>query len=452
MTTVIHGLRSDPVLTVPAGLEGELSSLQKVSISGLSGIARRVAAESGVEWAEFLVIKHYYVLRETISLSDLARIERGLLGLFDRHSYVWPILKSTQASVARTQGDLEAAEYHAAAGEEYLGSLDGPILRSLCSLGLDFVKAGIASERGDYRTAYELLRAVAQRSDEYQIAIAPIAQYELASLLWASGQFKKALDLHRNEQLREAMVSAGPSWLLRSHLAAAKCAIDLGDAAIAEQELRAADQLLRETAVLPAMLRGYAILIHGELEILHGKLNDAVVRFNEACDHFERMDPPCHVGLLDAKIAMAHHAISKKEHERLLPILHKLLEEADEKKCLEARARLLVIESALFVSENPPLKEAFEDLVTRMHLIQNPVLMLQALGNLYVYSLRYLETPDQAFLMARLRRLQKVLDESCYQDLYEKHIEQRYSWAIENRLAEFLEAEETLLEDEEEPA
>ena len=108
-----------------------------------------------------------------------------------------------------------------------------------------------------------------------------------------------------------------------------------------------------------------------------------------------------------------------------------------------------LLESALFVSENPPLRVAFDDLVTRMHLIQNPALMLQALANLYLHSLRYLDEPDQAFLMARLRRLQKVLDESHYQDLYEEHIEKRYSWAIENRLAEFLEAEESLLEEEE---
>ena len=111
-----------------------------------------------------------------------------------------------------------------------------------------------------------------------------------------------------------------------------------------------------------------------------------------------------------------------------------------------------MLESALFVSENPPLEAAFDDLVTRAHLINNPALMLQALGNLYLYSIRYLDDEEQAFLMARLRRLQKVLDESCFQDLYEKHIEQRYSWAIENRLAEFLEQEETLLPDEEEQA
>jgi hypothetical protein len=103
------------------------------------------------------------------------------------------------------------------------------------------------------------------------------------------------------------------------------------------------------------------------------------------------------------------------------------------------------------VSENPPLEAAYDDLVTRMHLIHNPALMLQALGNLYIHSLRYLDEPDQAFLMARLRRLQKVLDEEHFQDLYETYIEKRYHWAIENRLAEFLEAEETLLEDEGEP-
>ena len=133
----------------------------------------------------------------------------------------------------------------------------------------------------------------------------------------------------------------------------------------------------------------------------------------------------------------------------MLQVLHNILAEAESNGCLEARARCMVLESSLFVSENPPLREAFDNLITRLHLINNPALLLQALGNLFIYSLRHLEQPDQAFLMGRLRNLQRVLEESCFQDLYERYIEQHYSWAIESRLAEFLERDNELTRDDE---
>lgn len=328
------------------------------------------------------------------------------------------------------------------------------MLQELCSSTIMLVEGCLARATGDFKSAMTAIQSSIRSSRDYQLAIEPIAHFELASLLWSSGLFEKALEQHQSDSGSNRFGRLlAPSWVLQSHLSAAKCAIDLANSSIATTELRTAEQLLRETSCLPEMLGGYYVMYSGELKILNGALDEGLQLLEEACQHFEKMDPPFHAGLLDAKISMAQHAITSRDYKKLLTVIHKLLDEAEQNGCLEARTRLLVVESALFVSENPPLRDAYQDLVTRMHLINNPALMLQALGNLFVYSLRYLDQPDQAFLMARLRRLQKVLDESCFQDLYEKYIEQRYSWAIENRLAEFLEAEESLLEDEEtEPA
>ena len=430
--------------------------LRDLSIEEDSGSQVREWIDASVkdlpqEWREFaftgLILKHAQAPRGRV----FTRLEELLATGLDAESYCWVLLRVQQAGLMRAGGKLPRADVYLKEAEQRVRDTEHPLLRDLCDAPTVQGRGLYAQATGDYSLALQSLDRALSLSEEYQLRLLPIVSSNLASLHWASGQAEKAMKLHLSADTRDlGGRRIGSSWLIRSHLSAAKCAIDCEEFLVADMELRAARQLLRETTSPSALLMGYQKLYAGEL-ILRSHESGAEQGFDrieEACQIFEAEDPQHHAGLLEAKITIAQHAIRSDDHRRMFIILHKILEEASELGCLEARARALVFESSLFVSETPPIREAYDDLVTRLHLINNPALLMQALSNLFVHSLRYLELSDQAFLMARLRRLQTVLDESCFQDLYETYIEQRYSWAIENRLADLLEQEGSVFDSE----
>ena len=431
-------------------VENLLSDSGTVAGHGLVQMFREAHGRLGPEWMEFALLGKIF---QAVSRSDPAELTllESMVGEFNEtRSYCWIILRAVQSEACRRNGDLALAQFHVRDGFERLPRVLHPAIAGICQAHIEHSRI-VAQDSGNFSLALESLSSAEENAKKLGLRFAPLVAYQLASLHWSSGQFSAALNMHLDSAHREQLLVAyGPAWLIRSHLSAAKCAIDANELLIAEKELRTADQLLRETENVPRMLPGFFLLYSGELNLkaLKGKDSRGFELLEEACQHFESMDPPLHAGLLDAKISITQYAISSDDHRRMFGVLHSILEEATAKGCLEARARALVFESSLFVSDNPPLRAAFDDLVTRLHVINNPALLMQAFANLFTYSLRYLEQPDQAFLMGRLSNLQTVLDESCFQDLYETYIEKRYSWAIENRLAEELEKEDQAFDDE----
>ena len=418
-------------------------------------------AEHGASWGEATAIVGLADPRRQRSLRGLDGWEAEVGGHLPTGSLV-PSLIAVERSICATRlPDLEAAFTHLHAAEEAIAQLPTESARQLLLPHLLHAKGLAHRERGDYQRAFTAL------AEGFEVATLlghrrlPTLAQEWGTLLWSSGQLEAALRVHTNPEVRSILEAHHPDLLARSRLCAAKCAIDLGELDTAAAELAAVEQQDGAGDPLQPVTRGYALLYRGELHLAASAAEAAdsgsepregartgFELVDAACAHFEGSDPPEHPGLLDGKITIARYAIATDDRDRLLAVLHTLLAEAERHGCLEARARVLLLESALFVSENPPLEAAFTDLMQRLHLINNPAILMQALANLYLHSLRHRETPDQAFLMARLRNLQPVLERSCWQDLYETHIEKRYSWAIENRLAELLEAEEMLFEGE----
>ncbi len=401
----------------------------------------------GEHWAELGVLGRLFFVNIEAPVEEYSRVESALTDHLRNDSYCWTALRTLQSDAACHRGEISLSQFYVRDVEQRIKETEHPLIAELCQAMAKHSSGLLEQSLGDYNRALEDYNESAKLSRKHGLRLAPIAAMDLAGLYWASGQYRVALELHTDPEHRaDALSTLGPGWMIRSHLSAAKCAIDCDEYLIADKELRASEQLLRETERLHPMLKGYQLLRKGELLLksVKGKDPRGFDLLEEACQYFESMDPVFYTGLIDAKISITQYAISTADHPRMFGVLHSIFAEAEEKGCLEARARCLVFESSLFVSENPPLRTAFDDLVARLHLINNPALLMQALANLFTYSLRYLAEPDQAFLMARLRNLQKVLDKSCYQDLYETFIEMRYSWAIENRLAEFLEGDEQL--------
>ncbi len=307
-------------------------------------------------------------------------------------------------------------------------------------------KARIAQHMGDFHSAHSLLDRALGICARWRFALPQLfCKQRLAHLLWLSGQPEEALAMHLDPEAREVARKAGLSArLARSHLNAAKCAIDCKRTELAIRELDAAEPLLAQLG-RAGDLNGYLILYRGQTALQRADIDGAVQMYNEALAYFESLDPPFHPGVLEAKIALAEFALYERKYRLFLDLLKALLAEADEKGCVEARSRLLLLEAYVHVADDSSLKEAFQRSVERVHLINNPALLLKALSYLYHYALERLEDREQAFLLSRIKGLETSLEQSCYEGLYRTYVSSRYQSSIENRLARLLEKEEGTL-------
>lgn len=290
---------------------------------------------------------------------------------------------------------------------------------------------------GDFRRALQALEA-AERSlpdltggSSHRRRVA----YDRASLFWASGQLRRALELHTNERNRSVAEREGDvAFLVRSHLSAAKCAIDLGATTKANRELGSAKELLDEMPGRFPMSEAYLALYSAELDALFGNDEESFHLFEYAIEQFEDFDPPFYPGVLDAKIGLVRFQLERGNFKKSFLRLAELLEEAERKECMEARTRLLAYQARLLLrrGEDPErLRAAYEDLATREHLMNNPHLTMLMFADLYMFAREYLSIDEQRHWLERLRGLRRVLEKSCFEDLYRDYVLERYRQEVE---------------------
>ncbi len=302
-------------------------------------------------------------------------------------------------------------------------------------------KGLIAQRRGDFRNSYGCYAEARKIAEGLDFATERYARANIAYLFRESGQPERALQIWTEPKFREQLRDRHDSYLLAiNHLNASRCAIELQRPEVAANEVNAAHDLLSTMTLSQPRLEGYAILWQGELAVLEERFDEGANLIANAVTHFEEIDPPCHEGLMDAKIALACFALYQRDLATGWGILRRLLEEAEERGCLEARTRLLLLQTWFFISDDPPAREAFDDVLRRMHLCQNPAMMVHAFGNLLTYAIENLGEDEQAYLLQRIHNLKPLLEESCYDRLYAEHVEERFAPAMEERLRRSLEA------------
>ncbi|MEC9476843.1 MAG: hypothetical protein VX764_07395, partial [Planctomycetota bacterium] len=150
-------------------------------------------------------------------------------------------------------------------------------------------------------------------------------------------------------------------------------------------------------------------------------------------DFFRDLDPPCSEGLMETKVALGSYALYQNDLRMAWAIIRSLIEEAGERDCLPMRSRALLLQTWFFISSDPPTRASFDNVLERIHMIQNPALMIHALGNLLSYAVKHLDESDQAHLVHRIRGLRPMLEESCYEKLYQQHVTDRFAPAMEER-------------------
>ncbi|MGE3164380.1 MAG: hypothetical protein AB7O52_05720 [Planctomycetota bacterium] len=324
-----------------------------------------------------------------------------------------------------------------------LDSTRGAVDRLGTGMPLECLQAALERNLGiafQHVGHFEQARVALQKSlvlcKKHDLALMLTVTTQLGTLLWASGQCVQALALHTDAELRTRARAAQATMLLaRSHLSAAKCAIDLKRTDLAREELAAArDVLASSRADLPAE-HAYALLFEGEIRVQAGDFDGGLERIQQAQRAFETCRPPHYPGALEAKIAQVHFCLYENDFRSAFVFIRKLLDEAEERGCMQARSRLLLLETYLVFTADTEMRAAFDDVVSRVHLINNPALLLRALGNLLTYAVEFLDERQQAFLFERIQNLRPVLEQSCFEDLYQRYVTERYAYAIEKRLA-----------------
>lgn len=399
----------------------------------------QIAPTVPAEVRSYLLLFYLHHSQSALNAADLEHVEAAVDGCPGNAAIDGLLLQCLRGHQKVLRGRVLDAVNHLSEqlifADESRDSLYGLYVRSLLHRNL-----GIAYQRaGDFHASHQQLTEASTIATSKGFLLEISCNWYLGSLLWASGQHRVALATHKNERVRKiARDSQSTNLLLHSHISAAKCALDLKATETATEELQAAQELLDQAEDPWPEVHGYLLLYRGECEVQKEAFDTGLTLLQEAQSYFESLDPSHYPGALEAKISLAHFALFEGDFKTAMAIFQKLLHEAEEHGCLEARSRLLVLEAFLFITEDPPLQDAYSDLLTRVHLINNPALLFRALGNLYTYALEYLEEPDQLFLLERIRNLRSTLDQTCYSDLYRRYVTERYQHAIENRLARYV--------------
>jgi hypothetical protein len=117
-------------------------------------------------------------------------------------------------------------------------------------------------------------------------------------------------------------------------------------------------------------------------------------------------------------------------------IIRSLIDESESRGCLHLRSRALLLQTWFFISDDPPAVDAYNNILERVHLIQNPSLLLHALGNLLTYAVEHLSEDEPDLILEKIASLKSRLSDSCYEKLFEKHVLNRFGGRVGEELEE----------------
>ncbi len=294
--------------------------------------------------------------------------------------------------------------------------------------------------RGDFQRADRELEESIGVADAADFCVRWSYRTARGALLVASGQFRRAVLLLGDEELRrETRNQNDLDTLAYSHLVSTEAALCLTATSKASYELCELQNLIEENQERLGHYRGYLVLLSAKLDTLWGNTAEAAHLYNHAIELFEALDPPLYSAVLDAKLELVKFAARDGRYTIVFQRVGELLDEAEQRGCMDARTRLLAFEAKLFMDEAVPadrLREGYDNLVSRVHLMNNPRLTFMAYAHLYAFARKHLDRPEQSFWLARLHGLQSVLERSCYEDLYRDYVLERYRIEIEAGLSD----------------
>ncbi|NCF56563.1 MAG: hypothetical protein GWP41_09945 [Planctomycetia bacterium] len=302
---------------------------------------------------------------------------------------------------------------------------------------LSLIHGTAAAQDGDFKSGQEQLETALRHSNGLRFALTGTIEFRIAQLYRESGQPDRAMEIW-SCQKRISSLKKAHQWanLSSYHLNAASCALDEKDTPRARKEAQQAKQLQPYIQEHYPRLIGYQYLREGEICTQEENYEDGERLLRQAIDHFAGMDIVCEEGLLEAKLSLGSYALLQNDPAMAWAIIRSLIDESESRGCLHLRSRALLLQTWFFISDDPPAVDAYNNILERVHLIQNPSLLLHALGNLLTYAVEHLSEDEPDLILEKIASLKSRLSDSCYEKLFEKHVLNRFGGRVGEELEE----------------
>ena len=327
----------------------------------------------------------------------------------------------------RGRWDRVAGYFHAAF-REY--ARDGAIDARLKEVEILGVLGSAASQEGRWAEAESLLdRAVRESARLKHPFYEPSFRIELAQLHADRGEMELAESMLRvvcaKLRRRKRPSDADRFLLVAALLVAGSAAADHDRPADVERLLAEARELL--AAGNHPRLRAYWHLLRGRLLALstdESARGSAGEEFDAAERSFRKIGDGDLLGLSRVALHRGHLHLKRRE---LVPALERALECMEFAKAgrlLSIQARCLLLESQLLLQREVPRAERlYEQVLTNLGSIHDPVVLFKVIANLYLHSW---ELGDQVDLtdyhLRQIHKMAEVLDRDTFHDLYARHV------------------------------
>jgi hypothetical protein len=320
------------------------------------------------------------------------------------------------------------AGFFRAALREY--ARDGAADARLKEVEILGILGSAAAQEGRWAEAEDLLgRAVREAARLAHPFYEPSFRIELAQLAADRGDDERAASMLRIvcAKLRRRTRRSGADrfLLVAALLAAGSVSADSGLSADAEAALVEAGALL--AADDHPRLRAYWHLLRGRVLALlpdAGAQRLALVELDEAERAFRGIGDGDLLGLSRVALHRGHIHLGRRE---ILPAIERSLECMEFARAggfLPIQARCLLLESQLLLQrEVPGADRLYEEVLTSLGSIHDPVVLFKVIANLYLHSW---ELGDQVDLtdyhLRQIHKMAEVLDRDTFRDLYERHV------------------------------
>lgn len=295
---------------------------------------------------------------------------------------------------------------------------------------------------GDEAEARDSLNLAADLAKKRDFATWPQITLDLCQSIVSLGQLKTALQLLSAPELAAHPAPSLPDGVpptlrvIRSHLLAAQCGIELREANEAFERIVLADQALRSEPTERFMReRNQLLLESGEIEALLENFDESDDLLQAAIESFESDDVPDHEGANRARLSLARRSLRELLAHDSARFTEGLVEEAVAAECPPDLPERIALESFSLVTTTAANLERYQSVLGRIQHVTEATLLFRVLANLYTYALQFLDNYDQAMLLIRIKNLESVISPELYPQLYRDEVSARYPFAIENRLA-----------------
>ena len=308
------------------GMFSRVREHRNLDADGLIASLRESSA-STAELSHYLLWYMYH--NQTLSSPSLAALKRFSSEVFLERTPEHSLIAFFEAISCFRAGRFMHSLTHLLVGMGRLDENSGDPERDFYLVLFNMHAAKALTRFRTFDLAEEMLARAAELAANWRFVVWLRVLQQLGTFHWSRGDAEQALSLHRDHGARRhAERMEYWDWLVRSHIAATKCAIDLEDQATAVEEIASAKSLQKSHGELPAADRGYLYLYESQLQRMQGRRSESTKLLTRALEIFSQ-ETSFPMGLKDSVRQLcefAHEDSDLGELERGLEAVRELQE------------------------------------------------------------------------------------------------------------------------------